>query len=128
MEAAVTHSEGVDLLRRVFAWLEERDMGSFLAVLHPDVHAHPSLGSGDLSGRAAVEQWLREFAGAEGSLEARPFDFEARGNCVLVRGNLRHRAGRALAESQVYWVFEVRGAQIVRMESHSSRAAALRAC
>ena len=43
MEAAVTHSEGVALLRQVFAWLEDRDMDSFLAALHPDVHAHPSL-------------------------------------------------------------------------------------
>jgi ketosteroid isomerase-like protein len=112
----------------VFAWLEDRDVDSFLAALHPDIAAHPSIGGRALRGRAAVAQWFGEFAEPEGSLEARPLEFEQRGECVIVRGYLRHRAGRALAESQVYWVCEIHDGQIVRMESHSSRLGAIRAC
>jgi ketosteroid isomerase-like protein len=129
VEVAVSNSEGVALLRQIFEWLQQRDVDSFLAVLHPDVEAHPSIGGGaELHGRAEVAEWLREFAAVPGDLEARPLDFEEHGGCVLVRGYLRHRAGRVLAESQVYWLYEIRDGQVVRMESHASRRAAFAAC
>lgn len=124
----MSNGEGVALLRQVFDWLKDRDMDSFLAVLHPDIEAHPSIDGSDLHGRAAVAEWFREFASAEGALEIRPLEFERLGDCVLVRGYLRHQAGRALAESQVYWVCEVRGGQVIRMQSYPSRRSAVAAC
>lgn len=129
MEAAVSHSEGVALLRQVFDWLRLRDMDAFLGALDPDVEAHPSLGEGTvLHGRAEVRAWLSQFADVDHEFEVRPLEFEERGDCVLVRGYLRHRAERTLAENQVYWVCKVCNGQIVRMESHPTRSAALRAC
>ena len=128
MEAAVSNGEGVALLRQVFDWLKNREMDAFLAVLHPNIDVHPLIGGGDLHGRAAVAEWFREFADAEGALELRPLEFEQLRDCVLVRGYLRYHAGRALAESQVYWVCEVRDGQLVRLESHPSRRSAVAAC
>jgi len=116
------------LARQVFGWFEDGDMDAFLAVLHPDVKAHPSVDGGPvLEGREAVSRWMAGFM-AHAEMEARPLDYEVQGECVIVRGYLRHRDGRTLAESQVFWVYEFRDGQVVRMESHQSRSAALAAC
>jgi limonene-1,2-epoxide hydrolase len=119
----------VALARQIFAWVADRDVDAFVAALAPDVTAHPSVGGAPvLRGRDEVASWWRELSSGEGELEVRPLEFEAHGDCVVVRGYLRHRAGRTLAESQVYWVYEIRDDQIVRMESHPTRRAALAAC
>lgn len=129
MGIATRSDANLALARQIFVWFTEGDLDSVVAALAPDVQAHPSIeGAPVLHGREEVEAWWREVASADGELEARPLDFEARGDCVIVRGYLRHRSGRTLAESQVYWLYEIRDGQIVRMESHQTRRAALRAC
>jgi ketosteroid isomerase-like protein len=113
----------------MFTSFIERDMDSFLALLHADVEAHPSIdGAPRLHGRDEIQTWLEQIAAVDGDIEARPMDFEARGDCVVVRGYLRRREGRALAESQVHWLYEFRDGQVVRMESHPTRQSALAAC
>ena len=122
-------SSNLALARQVFSWFAEGDTDAFLAALHPDVKAHPSVGGGPvLVGRAAVSEWMAAGFMTHAEIEARPLDYEVQGDCVIVRGYLRHREGRTLAESQVFWVYEFRDGQIVRMESHQSRSAALAAC
>jgi ketosteroid isomerase-like protein len=129
VETGISQSDNLALARRVFGWFKDRDAEAFLSALHPDIYAHPSLDGGPvLRGRDEVARWWSEFAGDGGDLEARPLDFEQRGDCVLVRGYLRHRDGRTLAESQVFWLCEVRDGQIIRMESFPSRSAALAGC
>jgi ketosteroid isomerase-like protein len=129
VETGISHIDNLALARRVFGWFKEHDRDAFLSALHPDVYAHPSLNGGpELHGREEVALWWSECTGDSGDLEARPLDFEQRGDCVLVRGYLRHRDGRTLAESQVFWVCEVRDGQIIRMESYPTRSAALAAC
>jgi ketosteroid isomerase-like protein len=121
-----TQSDNLALARRLFTSFEQHDMDAFLGALHPDVHARLVVaGSPELEGREAVADWLQQFASVGGELEARPLDFEIAGDCVIVRGYLRAREGTTLAESQIFWVCEFRDAQIVRVESHSSRTAAL---
>ena len=116
------------LARQVFESFERGDMDAFFATLHPDVEAHPSLdGAPILMGKEAVAEWMAGFL-THAELEVRPLDYELTGNCVIVRGYLRHRDGRTLAESQFFWVCEFRDGQIIRMESHPSRSAALASC
>ena len=104
-------------------------MDSFLSVLHPDVEAHPSIdGAPRLRGREEIVRWWSQFRELDGEIEVRPLDFEPRGDCVIVRGYLRRREGRALAESEVHWLYEFRDGLIVRMESHPTRPSALAAC
>ena len=129
MGITTRNEENLALARQIFNWFTDRDIDAFASVLAPDVVAHPSInGAPVLRGRETVAQWWRELASSDGDVEARPLDFEAEGNCVIVRGYLRHRSGRTLAESQVYWLYEIRAGQIVRMESHPTRKAALAAC
>ena len=104
-------------------------MDAFLSSLHVDVEAHPSIdGAPHLHGRKEVEEWLAQVRTVDADMEARPMEFEARGDCVVVRGYLRRREGRALAESQVHWLYEFRDGQVIRMESHPTRQSALAAC
>ncbi|HEX6714906.1 MAG TPA: nuclear transport factor 2 family protein [Thermoleophilaceae bacterium] len=129
MATATRSDANLALARQLFDWFTDHDIQSFMSVLAPDVEAHPSIaGAPVLTGREAVAEWWSRVASAGGEVEARPLDFEARGDCVVVRGYLRHRSGRTLAESQVYWLYEIRDGQIVRMESHPTRPAALAAC
>jgi ketosteroid isomerase-like protein len=129
MATATRSDQNVALARQIFNWFTDRDMDSFMSVLAPDVKARPSLdGAPVLEGRENVVRWWAEFASLDGDLEARPLDFEARGNCVVVRGYLRHRNGRTLAESQVYWLYEIEDGQVTRMESHPTRKSALASC
>jgi ketosteroid isomerase-like protein len=123
------NSDNLALTRQIFGSFKEKGMDAVMTAMHPDVEAHLSIGGAPvLSGRDALARWWNDFASVNGTLEVRPLDFEPRGNCVIVRGYLRHRQGRTLAESQMYWLFEVCDGQIVRMESHPTRDAALTAC
>jgi ketosteroid isomerase-like protein len=128
LATATRSTDNLTLARQAFEWFIAHDMDSFVSVLHPDVEAHPSIdGAPLLHGRDEVVQWWAQFAELGGDIEVRPLDFEARGNCVIVRGYLRRREGRALAESQVHWLYEFRDGLIVRMESHPTRQSALAA-
>jgi len=129
VETGIFQGDQLALARQIFGWFQQHDTDAFLSALHPDVHARPSISGGpDLHGREEVARWWSGFADDGGDLEARPLDFEQRGDCVLVRGYLRHRDGRTLAESQVFWLCEIRDGQVVRMGSYASRSAALAAC
>ena len=129
MEIGISESDQLALARQIFGWFQQRDADAFLGALHPNIHARPSINGGpDLHGRGEVAHWWSKFASDGGDLEARPLDFEQRGECVLVRGYLRHRDGRTLAESQVFWLCEFSDGMILRMESFASRSAALAAC
>ena len=92
------------------------------------VKARPGInGSPELESRAEVLEWWADIERRGAEVEARPLDFELHGDVVIVRGYLRYRDGRTLAENQVFWLYEVHDGQITRMESHPSRKAALAA-
>jgi ketosteroid isomerase-like protein len=129
LATATRSTDNLALARQAFDSFIEHDMDSFLSVLHPDVEAHPSIdGAPRLRGRDEIVRWWSQFRELDGEIEVRPLDFEPRGECVIVRGYLRRREGRALAESEVHWLYEFRSGLIVRMESHPTRQSALAAC
>jgi ketosteroid isomerase-like protein len=128
MGLTAADNDKLELARQLFVWFEGRDMESVVAALHPDVRAHPAISGGpQLVGRDAVTEWWRDLQVDE-EFEVRPLDFEERGDCVIVRGYIRHREGRTLAENQTFWLFAFRDGMIDRMESHPTRDAALAAC
>ena len=128
--ATATRNEGnLALARQILSRFIEHDMESFVSMLHADVEAHPSIDGGPvLHGREAVTSWWAQYASMDGDIEVRPLEFETRGDCVIVRGYLRRREGRTLAESQVHWLYEFRDGLVVRMESHPTRQSALASC
>jgi ketosteroid isomerase-like protein len=119
-------TDTLSVARRLFETFAKGGLETIAPMLHPDVSAHPGIdGAPTLEGRAAVVDWWADIARRGTELEARPLDFEVHGETVIVRGYLRHRDGRTLAENQVFWLFEVRDGLIARMESFPSRSAAL---
>lgn len=124
-----TREEKVALARRLFEAFDAGEMDAFFALLHPDVRSHPSIGGRPtIEGKDAAIAWWASIAGDPADIEARPLDFEVRGDCVIVRGYLRRREERTLAESQVFWLYEIRDDLVVRMESHPTRERAIAAC
>ena len=129
MATAATDNENLTLARQLFEWFKDGQMDPFMQVLHPSVRARMSVGdTRELVGREEVIRWWQELAAADGDVEARPLDFELAENCVIVRGYLWQREGRALAERQAFWLYEIEDGMVTRMESHPTRRAALAAC
>ena len=129
MGVMAADNDNLALARRVFDWLEDQDVESVLSALHPDVRARPAINGGALlEGRDAVTEWWRDRVAADDEFEVRPLDFEESGDCVIVRGYVRHREGRTLAENQAFWLFGFRDGMIDRLESHPTRDSALAAC
>lgn len=119
-------TDTLTVARRLFEVFVKSGLEAIAPMLHPDVNAHPGIdGAPTLVGRVAVLDWWADIARRGTEVEARPLDFEVHGETVIVRGYLRHRDGRTLAENQVFWLFEVREGLIARMESFASRNAAL---
>jgi ketosteroid isomerase-like protein len=126
LRIATRSDANLALARQLFAWFAENDVERLTSALAPDVEARPSIdGAPVLRGREAVAEWWQSAIGSGENVEVRPLDFEPHGNCVVVRGYLRHHHERTLSEKQVYWLYEIREGQIVRMESHPTRRSAL---
>lgn len=119
-------TDTLTVARRLFETFAKRGLEGVAPMLHADVRAHPGIdGAPTLEGRAAVMDWWADIARRGTEVEARPLDFEVNRQTVIVRGYLRHRDGRTLAENQVFWLFEIQEGLIMRMESFASRPAAL---
>jgi ketosteroid isomerase-like protein len=128
MRLAPGPSDTVSVARRLFEAFAKGETARIEAALDVDVIARPSIDGGPvLEGRPAFMAWWADVARRGTELEARPLEFERHGEFVVVRGYLRHRDGRTLAENQVFWLYEIRNGVITRMESHPSRNAALEA-
>jgi ketosteroid isomerase-like protein len=126
MAVTSTRSENLALARQLFDHIAAGNVDAMRALLHPDVHAAPTIGgASSLDGPAAVMDWWATLTGNGAEFEARPLDWEVQGSCVIVRGYMRHRENRILSERMTFWLCEIRDGQIVRMESHPSREAAV---
>ena len=119
-------SANLEIARKLLARVIAGDIDGMLEYLHPDVELHSPLpGGAEVRGREAVGDWFRSLTTDASEFEARPFDYEVVGDCVVVRGYLWRRDGSALSERQVFWLYAFRDGLAIRMESHPTRAAAL---
>ena len=119
-------SLNIELARKLLARVIAGDIDGMLEYVHPDVELHSPLpGGAAVKGREAVGEWFRGLTSEVTEFEARPFDYELVGECVVVRGYLWRRDGNALSERQVFWLYGFRDGLVVRMESHPTRTAAL---
>ncbi len=126
MGLATQPMDSLSVARRLFDAFSDGGTDAIADMLAPDVIARPqTAGSPVLEGRAAVREYWADLAVRGTEIEVRPLEFELHGDTVIVRGYLRRRDGRTLAESQVFWLYEVHEGLVTRMESHPSRASAL---
>lgn len=77
-----------------------------------------------LRGRDEVLAFFGARAATAGRLDVTPYSFEERGECVLVHGRVRESRPGRFAESQAWWVFEVRDGEVRRATAHRTRSAA----
>ena len=77
-----------------------------------------------LRGRQEVLEFFADRAASAGRLEVTPYSFEERGECVLVHGRVRESRPGRFAESQAWWVFDVRDGEVRRATAHRTRSAA----
>lgn len=78
-------------------------------------------------GHDGLREYFREFDEMGAEIAVLPYDFEARGDYVLVPGTIRVQTERSMAEFQVHLVYELRDGIVVRARSYSDRVSALAA-
>ena len=110
--------DDVELLRRVYAHFNERDIESVLAAMHPDVVWANGMEGGHVHGREEVRSyWRRQWAMIDPHVE--PIEISPRGKgeiVVKVHQVVRDLTQQILADRVVIHVFQVRNGLIERFD------------
>lgn len=110
--------DDVELLRRVYALFNARDIESVLAVMHPDVVWANGMEGGHVHGRDEVRSyWKRQWAIIDPHVE--PVEISPYGNGeieIKVHQVVRDLNGNLLADRLVIHVFQLRNGLIQRFD------------
>lgn len=108
----------VELLRRVYALFNGREIESVLAAMHPDVVWANGMEGGHVHGRDEVRSyWKRQWAIIDPHVE--PIDISSNGKgevIVNVHQVVHDLKGNLLADRRVIHVFQVRNGLIERFD------------
>ena len=106
------------LLRKLYAAFNARDIELTLASLHPDVDWANGMDGGRVQGRDAVRAyWTRQFGLIDGHVEPEAFEELPDGRVsVTVHQRVHDLDGKLLSDGQVRHVYELRDGLIARME------------
>jgi hypothetical protein len=111
-------SDDVELLRRVYALFNGRDIESVLAAMHPDVVWANGREGGHVHGRDEVRSyWKRQWAIIDPHVE--PVEISPNGEgevLVKVHPVVRDPTGNLLADRLVMHVFQMRNGLIQRLD------------
>lgn len=109
------------VLERTYAAFNGRDIGTVLAVMHPDVLWPNGMEGGTVVGHAAVRAyWTRQWAAIDPRVDPRGFTVEADGRvAVTVHQLVRDLAGTVLKEATVEHVYTFEDGLIKSMEIRS---------
>jgi hypothetical protein len=111
-------SDDVELLRRVYALFNGRDIESVLAAMHPDVIWANGMEGGHVHGCDEVRSyWKRQWAIVDPHVE--PVDISPSGEgevVVKVHQVVRDLKGNLLADRLVMHVFQMRNGLIQRFD------------
>jgi ketosteroid isomerase-like protein len=111
-------SDDVELLRRVYALFNAREIESVLAAMHPDVVWANGMEGGHVHGRDDVRSyWQRQWAIIDPHVE--PIEISSKGEgevVVKVHQVVRDPMGNLLADKLVMHVFQMRDGLIQRFD------------
>jgi ketosteroid isomerase-like protein len=117
--------ENLAVVRRMWAAYADEGLTGILSFATPDAVWIPFSAGGRVFN--STDEY-REFLGAqeaqEESVQARAFDFESKGDAVLVSGSMRIRQPGSFSENYVYWVHRLKDGKIVFTQSFSDPDAA----
>ena len=116
--SSAVDSADVELLRRVYAAFNRREIETVLAAMVADVDWPNGMEGGRVLGHAAVrEYWLRQFEVLDPKVEPKGFSRDADGRIVVdVHQVIHERSGKLVVDQMVQHVYEIRGGLIRRME------------
>ncbi len=111
-------SDDVELLRRVYALFNGRDIESVLAAMHPDVVWANGMEGGHVHGRDEVRSyWKRQWAIIDPRVEPVEISPNGKGEvAVKVHQLVRDIEGNLLADRLVTHVFQMRNGLIQRFD------------
>ena len=111
-------ADDVDLLRRVYALFNGRDIESVLAAMHPEVVWANGMEGGHVHGRDEVRSyWKRQWAIIDPHVEPVEISPNGRGEvAVEVHQVVRDLDGNLLADRLVTHVFQIRDGLIQRFD------------
>jgi len=107
-----------ELLTKVYAAFNERDIDSILAVMHPEVDWPNGMEGGRMRGQCAVRgYWERQWTIVNPRVEPAGFVTDPEGNTVVeVHQVVCDLEGKVLADRTVHHVYSIRDGLIERME------------
>ena len=121
MELTTTSAE-VELLQRVYAAFNRREIETVLAEMHADVDWPNGMEGGRELGKPAVRTyWTRQFAVLDPHVEPQGFTRETDGRIAVdVHQVVRDKAGKLLVDQVIQHVYEIRNGLIQSMEIRSA--------
>ena len=116
-ELSVVSAE-IDLLRKMYAAFNRRDIEAVLAQMHADVDWPNGMEGGRVLGTAAVrDYWKRQFESLNPRVEPQNFTAEPDGRiAVEVHQVVHDTSGKLLVDQMVQHVYELRDGLIRGME------------
>ncbi|HEY3971424.1 MAG TPA: nuclear transport factor 2 family protein [Candidatus Sulfotelmatobacter sp.] len=107
-----------ELLQRVYAAFNRRDIETVLAEMHDDVDWPNGMEGGRVLGKAAVrDYWTRQFDVLDPNVEPKKFTRQADGRIsVGVHQVIHDKSGKLVADQMVRHVYEIRDGLIRGME------------
>jgi ketosteroid isomerase-like protein len=116
-ETAVIATE-VELLRRVYAAFNQREIETVLAVMHPDVDWPNGMEGGRVFGTDAVrDYWKRQFEMFVPRVDPVDFARESDGRIAVKAHQVVHDvAGKLVVDQIIHHVYEIRDGLIRSME------------
>jgi hypothetical protein len=107
-----------DLLLKIYAAFNRRDIDAVLTAMHPEVDWPNGMEGGRVYGREAVRQyWLRQWKQINPVVEPEAFHTDPTGATVVeVHQVIRDLSGSLLADRMVQHVYRIQGGLIQSME------------
>jgi ketosteroid isomerase-like protein len=111
-------SAEIELLQRIYAAFNRREIETVLALMHDDVDWPNGMEGGRVLGKSAVrDYWTRQFEVLEPKVEPKNFTREADGRIAIAVHQVVHdKAGTLVADHMVQHVYEFRDGLIQSME------------
>jgi ketosteroid isomerase-like protein len=113
-----TISADIELLRRVYAAFNRREIETVLTAMKADVDWPNGMAGGRVLGKAAVrDYWKRQFGILDPSVEPQTFTTEGDGRiAVAVHQVVHDKSGKLLVDQMIEHVYEIRDGLIRNME------------
>jgi len=117
-----TVAADIEMLRRVYAEFNRREIDAVLAVMHSNVDWPNGMEGGRVLGTAAVwDYWKRQFEVLDPRVEPQNFITEADGRIAVdVHQVVHDKAGKLLVDHMVQHVYKIRDGLIQSMEIRES--------